>query len=160
MKTTYLCMLTFNAIATAFCWLCQWENEVPQRLYLFNRLAAIKSSESPQRGLMMWSEHIWKGLSGGFRCEILGLCVFGWLSCGNPLSILRRGVVFLCFKKNKLSGDDFSVSKMACVSNLVFIDRISELIFSLSALWQPTMACWWSWSMHVCLCFIGHMHVH
>lgn len=38
--------------------------------------------------------------------------VFGWhwgLSCGNPLSILHRGLFSLAFKKHKLSGNDFSV---------------------------------------------------
>ncbi len=38
------------------------------------------------------------------------VCVFGWLSCGNPLRILHRRLFSLDFKKHAhLSANDFSV---------------------------------------------------
>lgn len=48
-----------------------------------------------------WFGHIWKGFKWRFWFQILCLCVcvFGWLSCGNPLSILHRGLFSLGLKK-------------------------------------------------------------
>lgn len=51
------------------------------------------------------------------------VCFFGWLSWGNPFSILIRGL-----KKKKLSGNDFSVLRVLFVPNSVSAIKNMEVI--------------------------------